>query len=108
MRIELPVVLALALALPACGKHHEAPPPPPPPAHAPMRGATGDADLRVMLAEVAAAKACTLVKGQFRALRAPDRRDVATGILWIRTCRITNDGTQVTFHLGASGWQWAQ
>lgn len=60
-----------------------------------------------MLAELASAKACTMIQGQFRPLRAPDRRDTVTGILWIRECRVTHEGTRVTFHLGGNGWQWA-
>jgi hypothetical protein len=48
-----------------------------------------------------------MIKGQFRPLRAPDRHDTVTGILWIRDCRITNAGTRVTFHLAGNGWQWA-
>ncbi len=71
------------------------------------RGAVGDGDLRVLLAEVASAKACELVRGQFRPLRATDRPDVVTGALWIRGCKITNVGTKVTFVLTGSGWQWA-
>ena len=71
------------------------------------RGAVGDGDLRVMLTELAAAKACELVRGQFRPLRAPDRDDVVTGIMWIRQCKITNVGTRVTVALSGNGWQWA-
>jgi hypothetical protein len=93
------------------GCHREpdppAPPPPPPRAVAPLRGAAGDSELRVMLSELASSKACAMIKGQFRPLRAPDRRDTVTGILWIRDCSITNEGTRVTFHLAGNGWQWA-
>jgi len=71
------------------------------------RGAVGDGDLRVLLAELASARACELVRGQFRPLRALDRPDVVTGALWIRGCQITNVGTKVTFVLTGSGWQWA-
>ncbi len=49
-----------------------------------------------------------MIRGQFRALRAPDRPAIATGVLWIRECEITNDGTRVTFHLKGNGWQWAE
>ncbi len=72
------------------------------------RGAVGDSDLRIMLTELASAKACELVRGQFRPLRAPDRDDVVTGILWIRECKVTNVGTKVTLTLAGNGWQWAQ
>lgn len=49
-----------------------------------------------------------MIRGQFRALRAPDRPAIATGVLWIRDCAITNDGARVTFHLTGDGWQWAE
>jgi hypothetical protein len=101
--------LTLAAVVASCGREPEPPPPPPPPprATAPLRGAAGDGDLRVMLAELASSKACSMIEGQFRPLRAPDRRDTVTGILWIRSCRITNTGTRVTFRLAGNGWQWA-
>jgi hypothetical protein len=71
------------------------------------RGAVGDSDLRVMLGEIAATKACELVRGQFRPLRAIDHPDVVTGVMWIRECKITSAGTKVTFVLSGNGWQWA-
>ena len=71
------------------------------------RGASGDADLRVMLAELASAKACEMIRGQFRPLRAPDRADVVTGLMWIRECKVTNVGTSVSLSLAGDGWQWA-
>lgn len=49
-----------------------------------------------------------MIRGQFRALRAPDRPGVATGVLWIRDCEIAHDGAKVTFHLVGNGWQWAR
>lgn len=85
----------------------ERPPAPPPKATAPIRGAAGDASLRVMLAEVASARACEMIKGQYRPLRDPLRREVVTGILWIRACDIQHRGTDVTFTLRGNGWQWA-
>jgi hypothetical protein len=71
------------------------------------RGAVGDGDLRIMMSELAAAKACQLVQGQFRPLRAIDRPEVVTGLIWIRKCDVTTVGTQLTFMLSGSGWQWA-
>jgi len=71
------------------------------------RGAVGDSDLRAMLAEIASAKACEFVRGQFRPLRAVDRPDVVTGMMWIRDCKITNVDTKATFVLSGNGWQWA-
>lgn len=82
-------------------------PPPPPAAKPPIRGAAADKDLRVMLAELASAKACEMIRGRFRGLRAAERPGIVTGALWIRDCRITNDDTRVTFRLSGNGWQWA-
>jgi hypothetical protein len=61
-----------------------------------------------MLAEVASAKACEMMKGTFRGLRKEGEHDVTTGVLWTRDCKITNDGTNVTFRLGGHGWQWSE
>jgi hypothetical protein len=99
----------VASALAGCGRSDSppAPPAPPPRATAPLRGAAGDHALRVMLSELASSKACSMIEGQFRPLRAPDRRDTVTGTLWIRDCRVAVDGTRVTFHLAGNGWQWA-
>lgn len=104
-----PWIFVAGFVASSCGRESEppAPPPPPPKSTAPLRGAAGDADLRVMLAHLASSKACSMIEGQFRPLRAPDRRDTVTGILWIRRCEIVNNGTRVTFHLGGNGWQWA-
>jgi hypothetical protein len=103
MRI-VSIALAATLCL-ACSKREEPAAPPPPPGK-PVRGAAADAELRVMLAEIASARACAMMKNSFRGLRAEGRHDVTTGVLWIRDCKITNDGTKVTFHLGGEGWQW--
>jgi hypothetical protein len=110
MKPTLVVALAAALACGACRRRdHQDPPPPAPLAVAPepLRGAAGDSDLRLMLAELASAKACEMIRGQFRGLRAVERPNVVTGVLWIERCKITNEGTKVTFHLGGRGWQWA-
>src|SRR6266540_2474493 len=111
-RASMIMALTAALLASGCRRKHDAESPPPiprlPAAREPIRGAVGDSDLRVMLAELASAKACTMIRGQFRGLRDPERPDVVTGVLWIRGCKIDSDGTQVTFHLKCSGWQWAQ
>jgi hypothetical protein len=79
---------------------------PPPPAKQPSRVAVQDDELRVMLAQIASAKACDLIRGQFRGLRDPARPGTVTGVVWIRGCQITQRGTDVTFRLSANGWQW--
>jgi hypothetical protein len=97
------------VVLHACsrGEPEPTPSPPPPAARPPIRGAVGDNDLRVMLSDVASAKACEMIEGQFRGTRDKDRPDVVTGVLWIRECKITNDGTRVEFRLAGNGWQWS-
>jgi hypothetical protein len=72
------------------------------------RGAVGDSDLRTMLTELASSKACQLIRGQFRPLRAPDRPELVTGVMWIRECKVSNVGTKVTVALSGNGWQWAE
>src|SRR5262245_46556450 len=105
------VAAMAAGAQPGCSRDEPAKKPPAasevrPPAQ-PVHVAAQDDDLRVMVAELAAEKACTLIRGQFRGLRDPERPGVVTGSLWIRGCKITQRGTKVTFQLSAQGWQWA-
>src|ERR1041385_8669682 len=101
----VPSVLVATLC--CCGRSSDRPLPPPPKVTPPVRGAVGDSDLRVMLAEVASAKACEMIKGAYRPLLASDDPSVVTGLLSIRDCKITNDGTHVTYELAGVGWQWA-
>ena len=101
--------IALSIVALACEHEVSSPPPPVSPkkaAVAPTRGAAGDEDLRVMLSELAASKACGLIRGAFTGLRAPDRPDVVTGVLWIRACAITSTGLHVNFHIAGNGWLW--
>lgn len=95
----------MIVLLAAC--HRDRPEPPPPVPKPVVRGAAGDSDLRAMLGEIASSKACEMIEGQFLPLRAPDRPEVRTGVLWIRRCAITSDGTRATFALSGNGWQWA-
>jgi hypothetical protein len=67
---------------------------------------SSDADLRVMLSELASSKACGMVRSAFDGLRDANRPDVVTGVLWIRECEITNTGAHVTFHITGNGWTW--
>jgi hypothetical protein len=103
-------VLALVLCVVAChrgGGRSSDETPAVTPAKQPSRAAAKDDDLRVMLAEVASAKACDLIRGQFRGLRDPARPQTVTGVFWIRGCQITQRGTNMTFRLSGNGWQWA-
>jgi hypothetical protein len=100
------VPMLAALAVTACGSDDKAAPKPKP-AKAPVRGAVGDQDLRVMLAELASSKACEMIEGSYRGLRGSDDPKTTTGVLATRECKLVNDGTNVTFTLGGVGWQWA-
>jgi hypothetical protein len=101
---------ALVLLIVFAGCHRSrhqpeaAPLPPPPPQ--PKRIAAADADLREMVAEVAASKACTMMRGRFLPLF--DAKDPTTynGMLWMHDCRITQQGTRLRFELTSDGWQW--
>jgi len=99
LRFRLVAIVALA----ACTRE-----PAPPVVPTPVRDAVGDADLRMMIAEIATAKACDRIRDRFHALRAADHHDEVTGVLWFRTCSSIHDGTNVTFTLSGSGWQWVE
>jgi hypothetical protein len=101
----VPSILIATLCC-ACGKDDK-PLPPAPEVRPPVRGAVGDQDLRVMLAEIASSKACEMIKGAFRALKGSEDPSVITGMLSIRDCKMTNKGTHVTYELAGVGWQWA-
>ena len=105
MRRALPLLLSILCGC-AGDDDDEAPPPSAPPPAQPRRVATQDESLRILVAELTAAKACEMIKGQFRGLK--DKKDPTkiTGIVWLRECRITNGGKSVSFHLGGNGWQW--
>jgi hypothetical protein len=104
MRIVPSLVVATLCC--ACG-NDDKPLPPAPEVRTPVRGAAGDADLRVMLAEIASSKACEMIEGAFRPLKGKEDPSLITGLLAIRECKITNQGTNVTYELAGVGWQWA-
>jgi len=60
-----------------------------------------------MMAEIASAKGCDLMRGSYRPLFDAERPALATGVLWIRDCKLTNNETRVRYELGGTGWQWA-
>lgn len=70
-----------------------------------VKGAAGDHDLRIMLAEIAAAKACAMVEHQFRTLRAKSPDKPVIGVVWIRDCKIAHDGTRLNVEVGGRGWE---
>lgn len=106
MRIVWFVLAAMQVV--GCGRTEETAQPAAPPPATPIRGAAGDTDLRVMLAEIVAAHACERIENRFLGLRGEKRKDLTTGTLWLRECTITNRGTNVTLVLGGQGWQWTE
>lgn len=85
------------------------PPPAPRPVETPppiVKGAAGDTDLRIMIAQIAATKACDLVEHQFRTLRANTPGEPVVGVVWLRDCNITHDGTKLTIEVSGRGWEW--
>jgi hypothetical protein len=104
-------LLALSAGPLACAAKHDddsrkAAPGKPERAPAPVRGAAGDEDLRVMLAQIASARACEQIRGHFHALAADGQPQLMTGALWIHGCRSSSRGTEVKFQLAGNGWQW--
>ncbi len=81
-----------------------APPQPPPP---PQRTAAEADNLRVMLAEIAALKACERAQGTFRGLSGGPEAGT-TGTLWLDGCTATQDGKDMTLQLSGKGWRWLQ
>jgi hypothetical protein len=95
---------ALVLALVVAGCDHS-----PSPARTispPVPDAVADADVRAMLADIAATRACERIDDHFHALRDSNRHDVVTGVVWFHGCTSTHDGGTLTFKVGGSGWQW--
>lgn len=71
-----------------------------------VKGAAGDNDLRLMVAQIASAKACGMVEHQFRTLRAKSPGEPVIGTVWLRECKITHDGTKLTVEVSGRGWEW--
>jgi hypothetical protein len=96
------------VALVACSAKNKALPPDasPPPAEPPLRDATGDHDVRILVADLLAGRACDQAVHHFGGIRDKLRKQVITGEVWIRECKITNDGTKVTAEISGNGWQW--
>src|SRR4029079_8144243 len=100
-------VIAVVLVLCACDRNEEEEKTPVAPPAVQTRGfATQDGSLRTMVAELAASKACEMIRGQFRGLRDPKRADTVMCVVWLRACRITTRGSRLTCHLSGNGWTW--
>ena len=96
------------VALVACSSKTPPPDAPPPPPEAPLRDAIGDADVRILVADLLAGRACDQAVHHFGGMRDKVRKQVITGDVWIRDCKMTNDGTKVTAEISGNGWQWIE
>lgn len=107
-RLRLRAVFTpVALALAACSSGGGAPAPEPPqPPPAPQRTAAEAHDLRLMMAELAAARACKRLEGTFRPLTGSGEGGPVAGALWIEDCRDTETDTRVRLELSGRGWLW--
>lgn len=92
----------------ACSSKKATPPEPPPPAppQQPLRDAVGDADLRALVYDWLSAQACKRMTNHFSGIKDRLRKNVITGQVWIRDCKISNDGKQLFAEVSGSGWQW--
>jgi len=98
----------IAATLAACSSKKETPPDPvkPPPPAQPLRDAVGDADLRALIYDWMSVQACERITNHFSGIKDRNRKDVINGQMWLRKCKITNDGKQLTANVEGSGWQW--
>ena len=87
-----PRLLAMLVVV-GCRQDPPAPSLPPIPV-APTEGATGDADVRVLVTELMSAQACDRLRGGFHGLRSPDHPGAVSGVLWIRECEISSSGAK--------------
>ena len=100
----------ILVALAACSSKGKPPPDamPPPPPEAPLRDATGDADVRSLVADLLAGRACDQAIHHFGGIRDKTRKELITGNVWVHECKITDSGPNVTIEISGNGWQWAE
>jgi len=100
----------ILVALVACSSKAKAPPDaaPRPPPEAPLRDAAGDADVRALVADLLAGRACDQAIHRFSGIKDKVNKHLLSGDVWIRECKITDSGPNVTIELSGNGWQWGE
>ncbi|MEO8552314.1 MAG: hypothetical protein ABI678_20195, partial [Kofleriaceae bacterium] len=100
--------LLCVVMIAACSSKKETPPDPPPvqKPEEPLRDAVGDADMRALVYDWLAAQACHKAAHHFSGIKDPTRKGIVNGQIWIRDCKITNEGKQLVAEIAGSGWQW--
>lgn len=99
----------ILVALVACSSKSKAPADATPPKpEEPLRDATGDSDVRTLVADLLAGRACDQAIHHFGGMKDKVRKQIINGEVWIRECKITNDGTKVSIEISGNGWQWVE
>ncbi|CAN5480136.1 hypothetical protein BH11MYX1_BH11MYX1_23920 [soil metagenome] len=102
---RVPLVVALVAA--CSSKKESAPDPLPVPVpETPLRDAEGDKDIRALVNDLIAGKACHEVEHRFSGIRDVKRAQTLVGSVWIRECQIENEGSHLAIRIAASGWEW--
>lgn len=100
-------ILAFAL-IAACSSKKETPPDPPPEPkpEEPLREAVANKDILALVYDYITAQACDKALHHFSGIKDRTRNGIVNGQIWIRGCKITNEGDQLTAELSGNGWQW--
>lgn len=100
-------VVAVVVAV-ACSSKKATPPDPLPVRvpETPLRGAEGDKDMRALVNDLIAGKACDQIKHRFTGLRDVKRPTTLAGTMWLRECQIENEGSHLAMQVAGSGWEW--
>lgn len=67
-----------------------------------------DKNLILALTQLAGMYACDRMRGKFRTIKSEgrDKRESASGTLWIRECSASSEGDRLSLSLGGQGWRW--